>query len=309
MKRIVLFMIACLWAGFAFCQSVTGPAGYKVINIGNNGGADFTRTLILLHEVYNGSLITFNNAVGTVTAFRGTPGAFNRTNIAYVSTSSAYNGTYGSVQSVSGDAPWKLKTCLYNGTKYLALDVPYALAHQNWGYQFAGWANSTALSLTSVNYWSNGQYINQDVLNNIEDFEPNLAEYHDVAVMNIGTDVVDPAYRLQVNGGIHAKSVKVDLLNWADYVFDPGYKLPSLQSLGDYVRANKHLPDVPDEKEVIKDGIDLGQLNKILLKKIEELTLYLIEKDKEIKGQGLLLEKQQEQINSLISRTSGSDVK
>ena len=69
---------------------------------------------------------------------------------------------------------------------------------------------------------------------------------------------------------------------WPDYVFEPAYKMPSLQELEAYIKKNKHLPDVPTAKEVAKDGLDVGDMNRILLQKIEELTLHLIEQGKEI---------------------------
>lgn len=92
--------------------------------------------------------------------------------------------------------------------------------------------------------------------------------------------------KLAVAGNILAEKVKVKLqANWPDYVFDPAYKLPSLQELEAYVRIHKHLPDVPSAKEVAENGIDLGDTQAILLKKIEELTLLLIEQNKKLESQ------------------------
>jgi hypothetical protein len=168
-----LISVTLLYALCCQGQTVTGPQGYKVIDIGNNGQVDYTRSLILLHEISSGPTIEFNNAVGTITAFRGSSTAYHRNNIAYVNTSSAYNGTYGTVQSVSEDQPWKLKTCVFNGKKYIALDVPYQDAYQNCGFQFAGWANSSGESLKCVNYMVAGNAVNQSLLSNIQDFISN----------------------------------------------------------------------------------------------------------------------------------------
>ncbi|MVT07831.1 hypothetical protein [Chitinophaga tropicalis] len=97
----------------------------------------------------------------------------------------------------------------------------------------------------------------------------------------IGT--TDPGeYKLAVKGSIGATKVKVTLTGWADFVFEPAYKLPSLSELDTYIKANKHLPGVPSATEVEKNGIDLGEMNKVLLQKIEELTLHLIDMKKEI---------------------------
>ena len=96
---------------------------------------------------------------------------------------------------------------------------------------------------------------------------------------NVGIGTSDPQSRFAVNGGIRAKEVKVEAVNWPDYVFNSTYQLPSLTSIKEYIESNKHLPGVPSASEVAEEGVNLGETNKVLLKKIEELTLYLIKKD------------------------------
>jgi len=93
----------------------------------------------------------------------------------------------------------------------------------------------------------------------------------------IGTTDIQ-GYKLAVAGPMIAESVRVKLQNtWPDYVFDPEHQLLSLSQLETYVSKNKHLPDVPSADQVAKDGIDLADMNGKLLKKIEELTLYIIQ--------------------------------
>ncbi|NQX40224.1 hypothetical protein SAMN05421820_105107 [Pedobacter steynii] len=109
-------------------------------------------------------------------------------------------------------------------------------------------------------------------------------------------------YKLAVNGNISAKEIKVEATVWPDYVFDAGHQVLSLRELEDYIKLHKHLPEIPSAAEVKKDGIALGEMNKMLLKKIEELTLYLIEKDKEIsqlRNQQLKIEDQESRIKRL----------
>lgn len=102
--------------------------------------------------------------------------------------------------------------------------------------------------------------------------------------MGIGTTkVADASYKLFVETGIRTRKVKVDIDAWSDYVFEPGYKLHSLNSVEAFINKNNHLPDVPSEKEVKKGGLDIGVGQAILLRKIEELTLYVIEQDKKSK--------------------------
>ena len=110
---------------------------------------------------------------------------------------------------------------------------------------------------------------------------------------NVGIGTLTPSYKLSVEGTIGARRVKVTQESWADFVFEPTYKLPPLAELEAYIKANKHLPDVPSAEEITKEGLDVGEMNKILLQKIEELTLHLIEQEKKIAAQ-------QEQINRLI---------
>jgi hypothetical protein len=110
---------------------------------------------------------------------------------------------------------------------------------------------------------------------------------------NVGIGTTNPgSYKLAVNGGIHSQSVNVDMTGWSDYVFKQGYNLPTLQEVNTYIDKNHHLPEIPSEQEVAKNGINLGEMNKLLLKKVEELTLYLIEQNKK-------LEKQQKEIEQL----------
>nr|WP_315421953.1 hypothetical protein [uncultured Pedobacter sp.] len=99
---------------------------------------------------------------------------------------------------------------------------------------------------------------------------------------NVGIGIMNPTSKLEVNGNIRAKEIKVEAANWPDYVFDQDYKILGLNELDAYIKANKHLPDMPSSKDAEANGVELGEMNKLLLKKIEELTLHLIEKDKEI---------------------------
>jgi hypothetical protein len=95
---------------------------------------------------------------------------------------------------------------------------------------------------------------------------------------------------------------KVDQDTWADFVFEPEYKLPSLSELETYIKTNKHLPDVPSAAEVAKEKLDLGEMNKILLQKIEELTLHLIGQDKRNREQEELIKWMAQKIEKLTSK-------
>jgi hypothetical protein len=101
----------------------------------------------------------------------------------------------------------------------------------------------------------------------------------------VGIGTTTPQEALSVNGNIRSKQIKVELANWPDYVFKPTYTLPSLLEVKNYIDKYQHLPDMPSEAEVAKNGINLGEIVELQTKKIEELTLYLIEKDKQVTEQ------------------------
>lgn len=119
--------------------------------------------------------------------------------------------------------------------------------------------------------------------------------------MGIGTNTIDTDYKLSVGGGIRAKEIIVET-GWADYVFDDDYRLTPLNKVADYVHLNHHLPDVPSAAEIKNKGVNVGATEAVLLKKIEELTLYLIEKDKEINQQKAINVSQAAQLQQVIQR-------
>lgn len=100
---------------------------------------------------------------------------------------------------------------------------------------------------------------------------------------SVGIGVTDTkGYKLAVAGSMIAEKVKVKLQgSWPDYVFEEDYQLPSLAAVASYVQVHKHLPGVPSAEEVEKEGLDLGEMDKQLLQKVEELTLYLIDLKRE----------------------------
>ena len=128
---------------------------------------------------------------------------------------------------------------------------------------------------------SNGSYFNKITM------DPNG---------NLGIGIETPGEKLSVNGNIRAREIKVETNNWPDYVFKPSYNLLPLRATEQFILTNGHLPDVPKAEDVESNGVSLGEMNKILLKKVEELTLHVIELDKANRKQQALIEALQEKI-------------
>ncbi|MHC0446339.1 hypothetical protein ACWA1F_13095 [Flavobacterium sp. 3-218] len=117
---------------------------------------------------------------------------------------------------------------------------------------------------------------------------------------NVGIGMIVPNHKLDVNGTIHSKEVKVDMTGWSDFVFKKEYNLPTLEEVEKHIAEKGHLENIPNEEEVLKNGINLGEMNAKLLQKIEELTLYSIQQNKKIEEQS----KEIESLKSLALRVA-----
>ncbi len=100
---------------------------------------------------------------------------------------------------------------------------------------------------------------------------------------NVGIGTNNPTYKLSVNGNIRSKEVIVET-GWADYVFDEKYELLQLVDVEKYIQKYRHLPNIPSAVEIEKNGLQLGDTQKKMMEKIEELTLYMIEANEQIKN-------------------------
>lgn len=104
---------------------------------------------------------------------------------------------------------------------------------------------------------------------------------------------------LTLDGELKSKSIKVRSNVWADYVFASDYKLPTLNEVEQFIKENKHLPNIPSEKEILENGIDVAQMQEKHMQKIEELTLYVIELEKQNKK----LHERLENIEALLNKS------
>jgi len=101
----------------------------------------------------------------------------------------------------------------------------------------------------------------------------------------VGIGTKNPDQMLTVDGKIHAQEIIVNLnIPQPDYVFEPDYNLPTLDQVERHIQEKKHLPGIPLASEVAENGVSLGEMQAKLLEKIEELTLYTLQQQKEIES-------------------------
>ncbi|SCY15032.1 hypothetical protein SAMN02927916_1279 [Flavobacterium anhuiense] len=114
--------------------------------------------------------------------------------------------------------------------------------------------------------------------------------------LGIGTATTG-SHKLAVEGSIGAREIKVTASGWADFVFKKNYDLPTLADVEKHISEKGHLENIPSEEEVLKNGINLGEMNAKLLQKIEELTLYMIEQNKRLEN----VEKENKDLRKIIN--------
>ena len=103
--------------------------------------------------------------------------------------------------------------------------------------------------------------------------------------VGINTENTTSGYALAVDGGLITTKVYVqDVEDWSDYVFEDSYKLMPLHELKKYICGNKHLPEIPSESEIVGRGYDMHEMQNVMMKKIEELTLYTLQQQEEIEA-------------------------
>jgi hypothetical protein len=138
---------------------------------------------------------------------------------------------------------------------------------------------------TSRNYVGNQLYIGDETFNHTRfTINPNNGLIWMSTNVGVGINTTNTAgYMLAVNGKIHSTELVIES-GWADYVFDKNYKLRPLTEVEKFIQQNKHLPNIPSAKSIEENGLNVGDVQKRMMEKIEELTLYIIEQDKRIKN-------------------------
>ncbi|CAD5265017.1 MULTISPECIES: hypothetical protein [unclassified Imperialibacter] len=116
----------------------------------------------------------------------------------------------------------------------------------------------------------------------------------------VGVGTTAPEPKLTVDGTVSAEEVKVDLnVPGPDYVFEADYPLPSLEDTKAYIEQNKHLPGIPSSDKMQQNGVNLLEMNMKLLEKVEELTLHLIDQNKQLAAQKARMDGMEKELKSI----------
>lgn len=179
----------------------------------------------------------------------------------------------------------KLGNMIIAGKTGIGVDTPSAPLHIINGYQEIRFATGTSSSGYKLDIGINDDGINFSTNSgsrgfNFRSINGMLMSINSYGNVGIGTNNTK-GYKLAVEGTLAARRVKVTQELWADYVFQEDYVLPTLYYVENYIREHKHLPGIPSAKNVASEGLDLGDMNRLLLQKMEEMTLYMIELKKE----------------------------
>ncbi|MEM7296879.1 MAG: hypothetical protein AAF391_01270 [Bacteroidota bacterium] len=279
-----------------------GNAIFKIENTGNGNasvikfsrerqaGEDVTGGAIGLvsNTSTNWSQLFLNSRSGSAEV--GVNGSGNQT--PFLTIGSGYNNNVAvGINSTSPDYPLDV-----NGSARLGIDNDSGVLISRFtsglndvpgstgGIQFQGPIHSHLVFDIKGNDQNDGFYVR--VPSNLQ-INPTVDKTAFVVKSNgnvgIGTTSTG-THKLAVEGTIGAREIKVEASGWSDFVFEKDYKLPTLEEVEKHINDKGHLPEIPSEAEVTENGINLGEMNAKLLQKIEELTLYLIEQNKEIKA-------------------------
>ncbi|SDR47919.1 hypothetical protein [Pseudovibrio sp. Tun.PSC04-5.I4] len=289
-NRSPLIVGAVCLSFFAFCGVAYAESGSGNTFSGNGAGGKNTsgKANTFLGSVSGSENTTgYNNTfVGIQSGYKNVSGKQNT----YVGSQSGDYNVSGSFNSGFGDLTGAMNT---SGSLNAMFGQAAGLSNQSGSENTFIGAQAGQKSLTgsgnvflgrAAGYNEAGS--NKLYIENSSSKTPLIYGEFDKNILTVngrlGIGTTSPRSALAVNGRITAKSIEVTIAEWPDYVFDADYPLMPLSKVEQHIKLQGYLPGVPSQKTVVTEGLDLGEMNVLLMEKIEELTLHTIRQQKEI---------------------------
>jgi hypothetical protein len=189
------------------------------------------------------------------------------------------------IQSAGGDPVLRVAKGRGTFDNPLPLEKGDALGFlQLGGFDGLEWARSSWITGNAEENWSLNQRGSSLIFSTTPCGTVTITERMRIGANgNVGIGTTNPTHTLTVSGTIRAKEIIVES-NWADYIFADDYQLQSLDTVEQHIKTHKHLPGIPSAQEVSANGVSLGEMQTLLLAKIEELTLHQIELNKRLRA-------------------------
>lgn len=284
-KQYLIISLLVLVSGTTFAQWIQGTGKIHTsdrVGIRTSNPVSLLETKVdLQQDLYGARIFYTTPAFGTPIVnrelFKIGEKIGNNTSI-----SSKFLVTHNGVGIHTNILPQHVKLHVNGGFVLVDGDQGSILFDKNSSSTYGQWGISYNVgnTLQGLNFWKP-----HGSTHNLQNYRLFLADNGQVGMgvqPDEFTDFGTEGYRLHVRNGIITEKVKVELIaNWPDFVFDDNYKLRTLEEVENFVSINNHLPDVPSEEEMIANGLNVAEMDAILLQKIEELTLYMIELKKE----------------------------
>jgi len=266
---------------------------------GFGSGINFESQNYIGTPIDAGRIRVYQNTTNTTKMTFSTIYGFNN----FVDAMTLFNGNVG-IGTTSPENKLDVNGTVSSGVKdYSINSATYQLTNQSNVDGISGVSPTGAFRwyTNPNNSWSGGFLYQLRAFDTTNGESGGLLTVRGDGAVLIGAAAIPAGYKLAVAGNAIAESMTVKLqTNWPDVVFKKDYTLMPLSEVKTYIDKNQHLPEIPAAAEVEKDGVNLGEMNRLLVKKVEELTLYLIEKDKQEKRQQQQIDELKKQMETLL---------
>ncbi|MBL0325200.1 MAG: hypothetical protein IPP61_08470 [Cytophagaceae bacterium] len=287
--------------GYRVGTNVTGTAniGLGLFSMGYNGAGLTGNNNVGIGQnaLTNSTTPGSNMAIGTNALRLNTTGNNNLgigTNALYNNTLGTFNTGIGS-QALYTNSLGNYNVSIGTNSGYLNTGSSNVFLGYQAGYNETGSNKLYIAASNTANPLIKGEFDNKNLKINTGSTTSSTVGFLAIGNFDAGfsmpgtINATQNSYRLIVQDGIITEKVKVALkttADWADYVFEPEYlnKMMSLEQVEKFAKENKHLPNVPSAQQLKDNGMDVGETSKMFMEKIEELTLYMIELNKEVKA-------------------------